>query len=264
MPLVLAILARIWAGDCDGSCCPCGFGRFLALWACGMSAASQNFDEASLIPLSGLQHLQFCARQFALIHVEQVWIENSLTLEGRQLHERVDESGSESRRDVRIARAVPLRSLRLGISGRADVVEFHRDPAGAVLAGVDGSWRPFPVEYKRGKPKSHRADEVQLCAQGLCLEEMLRTPVQSGALFYGTTRRRVEIEFEQELRELVEASARRAHELVASGVTPRALWAPKCEQCSLFEACQPKVVARSASRFVSAQLQLALRDEGAA
>jgi CRISPR-associated exonuclease Cas4 len=227
-----------------------------------MSTAPHCFDEADLIPLSGLQHVLFCERQFALIHVEQVWMENSLTLEGRQLHERVDETGTESRGEVRTARAVPMRSFRLGISGRADVVEFHRDPAGVSLARVVGSWRPFPVEYKRGKPKSHRADEVQLCAQGLCLEEMFSTSVPCGALFYGSSRRRLEIEFDRELRELVHATARRAHEILSLGVTPRAAWAPKCDQCSLFEACQPKAVARSASRFIAAQVRVALQDEG--
>ncbi len=130
-----------------------------------------------LVPLSALQHHLFCPRQCALIHVEQVWAEDAATAEGRLLHERVDAGGAETRPGIRVERGVALRSVRLGVSGRADVVEFHGRPP-----------VPFPVEYKRGKPKPHRADEVQLCAQAICLEEMSATG-PAGALFYGTTRR---------------------------------------------------------------------------
>src|ERR1700681_2652308 len=134
------------------------------------------FTEDDLLPLSALQHLLFCERQAALIHLEQMWAETGLTVEGTHLHERVDNARGESGGDVRIARALPLRSLRLGLSGRADLVELHLVSAdtsgepGAVLPGISGEWRPFPVEYKRGRPKAHHADEVQLCAQALCLE----------------------------------------------------------------------------------------------
>ena len=155
-----------------------------------MGDEAPQFAERDLLPLSALQHLVFCERQFALIHVEQVWTENVLTVEGRQLHEQVDGGEAEARGEVRIARSVPLRSLRLGLTGRSDVVELRRSADGVEIPGVSGRWRPYPIEYKRGKPKPHRADEVQLCAQGMCLEEMLGVEVPLGALFYGTTRRR--------------------------------------------------------------------------
>src|SRR5690606_13922741 len=138
-----------------------------------------------------------------LIHLEQVWEDNPLTVQGTQLHEKVDAGLGESRGDLRIARGLPLRSFRLGLAGRADAVELHRPPPG----DASGAWRPFPVEYKRGQPKTHRADEIQLCAQALCLEEMLATDVPAGALFYGETRRRQDVAFDAELRRLTEDAA---------------------------------------------------------
>ena len=154
--------------------------------------------EDALIPLSALQHYLFCPRQCALIHVEQIWAENAATAEGRLLHERADAGGGETRPGVRIARGLALRSFALGVSGKADVVEFHD-----ARRGERG--RPFPVEYKRGKPKSHRADEVQLCAQAICLEEMFDTSIAAGALFYGVTRRRFAVVFDEDLRALYRA-----------------------------------------------------------
>ena len=142
-----------------------------------------TYTEDDLLPLSGLQHLLFCERQCALIHIEQVWAENVLTAEGRIMHERVHEEGKESRGDVRIEFGMPLRSLRLGLIAKADVVEFHRD-----REYPDDLWRPFPVEYKRGKPKKGNFDKVQLCGQAMCLEEMLDVEIPAGALFYGKTR----------------------------------------------------------------------------
>jgi len=152
------------------------------------------YTEDDLLPLSGLQHLLFCERQCALIHIEQAWAENLLTAEGRIMHERVHEADRESRGEVRIEYSMPLRSLRLGLIAKADVVEFHRklDP------GEKGSskWLPFPVEYKRGKPKKENYDKVQLCAQAMCLEEMLDVQIPEGAIFYGRTRRRQDVVFE--------------------------------------------------------------------
>jgi CRISPR-associated exonuclease Cas4 len=214
-----------------------------------------RFSEDDLLPLSALQHLLFCERQCALIHVERVWVDNPLTVEGSHLHQRVDAGEPESRGEVRTARALPLQNLRLGLSGKADAVELHRLPAngegGAVLPGASGRWRPFPVEYKRGKPKSHRADEVQLCAQALCLEEMLGTEVPAGALFYGQTRRRLEVAFDPALRRLTEESAARLHEIFTSGLTPRAIREPKCDQCSLLGVCLPDAPATSARRYLA-------------
>ncbi|WP_337175622.1 CRISPR-associated protein Cas4 [Paludisphaera sp.] len=190
-----------------------------------------------LLPLSGLQHLIFCERQFALIHVEQLWAENALTISGTQLHERADLPGGSLGASVRTARALPLRSDRLGLSGKADVVEFHRETVddGAVV------WRPFPVEYKRGRPKIQAADEVQLCAQAMCLEEMLALDVPRGALFYGETRRRKPVDFSPTLRSRVEAAALRCRELFDARVTPRAIRHKGCDRCSLLEACLPDV-----------------------
>ncbi|MDG3002830.1 CRISPR-associated protein Cas4 [Paludisphaera mucosa] len=190
-----------------------------------------------LLPLSGLQHLIFCERQFALIHVEQLWAENALTISGGQLHERVDVPGVTSGAAVRTARALPLRSDRPGLGGKADVVEFHREKMG------DGwiVWRPFPVEYKRGRPKTRGADEVQLCAQALCLEDMLGLDVPRGALFYGETRRRKEVEFTPSLRSRVEAAALRGRELFDARITPRAARHKGCDRCSLLDLCLPGV-----------------------
>jgi CRISPR-associated exonuclease Cas4 len=217
------------------------------------------YAEDELLPLSGLQHLVFCERQAALIHLEQVWIDNALTVEGEHLHSTVDAAGRESRGQLRIARGVRLRSLRLGIAGTADVVEFHRlatesfgCDAVVELPSAPGRWRPFPVEYKRGRPKLHRADEVQLCAQALCLEEMLGITISEGALFYGQPRRRTSVSFDDDLRALTEAAAARFHRLMREQVTPPAQWGPKCEQCSLLPVCQPRMPTKTASDYVRA------------
>lgn len=211
------------------------------------------FSEDALVPLSGLQHLIFCERQAALIHLERVWLDNSLTVEGSHLHDTANSGRRESRVNVHIARSVDLRSLRLGLTGKADVIEFRcsQDPTGVELPGREGRWKPFPVEYKRGRPKPYRADEVQLCAQALCLQEMLGTPVPTGALFYGVIRRRLDVVFDATLRQMTEAAAARFHELLASGLTPNATWAPKCRTCSLLELCRPKLSGKSTSRYVN-------------
>ncbi|MGK0190698.1 MAG: CRISPR-associated exonuclease Cas4 [Verrucomicrobiales bacterium] len=180
-----------------------------------------------LLPLSALQHLLFCERQCALIHIEQVWAENRFTTEGNILHERAHDGPDEARPGVRIRRGLPIRSVALGVLGIADIVEFHED--GTVL----------PVEYKRGKPKSHSADEVQICAQAICLEEMLGTSIPSGFLYYGKNRRRHEVEFNETLRALTVEAARRLHEMIGSHVTPPAIKEKKCESCSLIELCMP-------------------------
>jgi CRISPR-associated exonuclease Cas4 len=194
------------------------------------------YKEDELLPLSSLQHMVFCERQCALIHLEQVWLESQLTAEGRILHERVHEQQGEARAGVRIERGLPVRSLRLGLVGVADVIEFH--------PSTDGGWLPFPVEYKRGKPKPDHCDEVQLCAQAMCLEEMMDLEVPRGALFYGKIRRRHVVVFNEALREETEETAKRVHALIASGVTPRASYEKKCKQCSLLSVCLPKSLGR--------------------
>lgn len=197
-------------------------------------------DDDDLLQISALQHLIFCERQCALIHLEQQWSENFLTALGRVMHEKkVDTPASESRRGLKIEYGLPLRSLRLGLAGKADVVEFHKQSG--------GTWVPFPVEHKLGKPKVDDSDKVQLCAQALCLEEMLKIGVPEGAIFYGRPRRRQEVAFDGELRLKTEAAAARLHELIASGETPAAVYGPKCDSCSLFDLCLPKLSTRSGS-----------------
>lgn len=202
-----------------------------------MSKNGSTDADAELVPLSALQHYLFCQRQCALIHVEQAWAENRFTAEGRVLHEATAEIGAEKRRGVRVVTAMPLASRRLGVSGIADLVELHRT--------ADGAWRPFPVEYKRGKPKSHRADEVQLCAQAMALEEMFACELAEGALFYGETRRRVPVALDQELRTLTGDVASACRRMIYDGATPAAEYVKrKCGSCSLADICQPKRMSR--------------------
>jgi CRISPR-associated exonuclease Cas4 len=202
-------------------------------------------DENELLPISALQHLLFCERQCALIHIEQIWEDNRLTAEGRVMHERVHEVGAEQRGDIRVARGLRIRSLRLGLIGQADVVEFHRQEEGPPL--------PMPIEYKRGKPKANRCDEVQLCAQAFCLEEMLNVEIPRGALFYGRPRRRTDVVFDRDLRQLTENAARRLHELIRNRVTPPAVYEKKCDACSLFGQCLPKA-SRQAAAYVEKEI----------
>jgi len=198
----------------------------------------RNMDE-ELIPISALTHYAYCPRRCALVHIEQIWTENKFTAEGRIMHEHVHEEGNESRGDVRIERGTALRSLNLGIIGKADVVEYHRQP--------DGSWQAFPVEYKRGKPKPDHCDKIQLCAQAMCLEEMLDTHIPAGALFYGKTRRRLDVEFDEALRQETRDAARLTYELIASKKTPGPVYEKRCKSCSLIAECLPKTVQKKRS-----------------
>jgi CRISPR-associated exonuclease Cas4 len=195
--------------------------------------------EDELLPLSALQHFLYCPRQCALIHIEQQWAENRFTAEGRILHNRTEAPATETRRGVRTITAMPIRSLRLGVSGIADVVELHPDGE---------RFRPFPVEYKRGRPKAHRADEVQLCAQAVALEEMFNSEVPEGALFYGAQRRRTLVSFDAELRALTQQAADETRALISSGQTPHPVYEPRrCNSCSLFELCRPQRLAEAPS-----------------
>ncbi len=199
---------------------------------------AKRFLEDDLLPISALQHLLFCPRQCALIHIEQLWVENLFTAQGRLMHDRVDHSGRESRGKVRIEFGMPLRSLRLGLTGKADVVEFH------LLDQQKNVWCPFPIEYKRGKPKKENWDKVQLCAQALCLEEMLQAEVMEGALFYGKNRRRLEVLFNEDLRKETEETAEQLHQLFHSEKTPKADFEKRCKSCSFFGLCLPKTLAK--------------------
>lgn len=210
----------------------------------------EKYSDDELVMISALQHYLFCKRQCALIHLEGVWSENRLTAEGRILHDKVDRRGAETRRALHQATSLRLYSRQLGVTGVADMVEFYQteeavDAEGRVVAaplkGLRGFWRPFPIEYKHGRPKSHRADEVQLCAQAICLEEMLGVRVSAGALFYGATRRRCEVDFDEELRSLVGEVAEGVHQLIAGGRTPPAVFGKNCSACSLLDFCQPQV-----------------------
>ena len=229
-------------------------------------AAGGPYCEDDLLPVSALQHLLFCPRQCALIHLEQVWAENRLTAQGRQLHDRAHEAPPESRRDVRAVRGLRLQSLSLGLAGQADVVELHQADAQtpaeyqAGFPGLDGTWSIYPVEYKRGRPKRNACDRVQLCAQAMCLEEMIGVRIAGGALYYGLPRRRQEIAFDAELRQQVAQTARRLHELVASGVTPAAAYSPACRSCSLKDLCLPKSAgsARSTRDYLNRQIEALL------
>jgi CRISPR-associated exonuclease Cas4 len=194
------------------------------------------YSEDDLVMISALQHLLFCPRQCALIHIERQWMENRLTAEGRILHERVHSSGSESRGKIRVEFDVPIRSLRLGLIGRADIVEFHQQD--------NNIWQPYPVEYKRGRPKKDDSDRVQLCAQALCLEEMLDREVTEGALYYGVKKRRQNILFDAELRQITSDTADSLHTLLNSAHTPAPVYTKKCENCSFISQCLPKIAGK--------------------
>jgi len=210
------------------------------------------YAEEDLLQLSALQHFVFCRRQCALIHIEQFWEENRFTAEGRIMHENVHEEGVEIRKDVRIERGIPLRSLDLGLSGKADVVEFHKTTDGR-------GWDLFPVEYKRGKPKPDHSDSIQLCAQALCLEEMLGAKIPVGALFYGKTKHRLDVEFNEELRQEARDLAACLHEFIEAGKTPQAEYCAKCDSCSFFDRCLPK--STSSNKSVERYLKEALQEQ---
>ncbi|MBF0619875.1 MAG: CRISPR-associated protein Cas4 [Candidatus Omnitrophica bacterium] len=192
------------------------------------------YNEDDLLLISALQHLAFCPRQCALIHIEQIWIENRFTAEGRVMHDKAhDEDRVETRAGVRVERGISLRSLELGLIGKADVVEFH-------YVQDRRQWIPFPVEYKRGKPKEDDCDRVQLCAQALCLEEMLKIRILSGAIFYGKIRRRFDVTFDDDLRSKTKQSSVFLHKFIGAGRTPKPVYSAKCEVCSLIDVCIPR------------------------
>lgn len=217
-----------------------------------------KYSEEDYLPLSGIQHFAFCRRQWALIHIENQWAENERTVDGTIMHEKAHSGDAESRGDVVIMRALRVFSATLGVSGECDVVEFNRNADGISLNGHDGLWQPYPVEYKRGKPKEHNADEMQLCAQAMCLEEMLCCTIPCGALFYGEPRRRTEVEFTPELRRAVEDSLNEMHDYYKRGYTPKAKLRKGCSACSLKEICLPKMVQR---KSVAAYVEGALNEE---
>lgn len=222
-----------------------------------------QFD--SPVMISALKHYQYCPRRCALVHIEGLWSENFFTASGRDMHTHVDQKGHLTRRDVHLATSLRLVSNRLGIMGVADMVEFHKLESstdaegriiGAVLPGRKGFWCPYPVEYKRGAPEIRRADEVQLCAQALCLEEMLGVSISKGALFYGETRRRMDVLFDDELRNLTESVIQKVQQLVQKGETPPPIYTKGCKACSLHNLCLPENISEkeSASLWIDKQL----------
>ena len=229
-----------------------------------------KYTASDLLPLSGIQHFLFCRRQWALIHVERQWQENVLTAEGRIMHKRADQPFiTEARPGKVVSRALPVASYSLGFSGICDVVEFIPsppsplplgegcNPEGIKLPKQDGFWQAVPVEYKRGKEKKDNSDKAQLCAQAICLEEMLATEIPTGYLFYGQTKHRVEVELNEELRQLVKSIAKEMHAYFRRGYTPRVKQKKACRSCSLADLCLPGLQEKSlsASEYIRRQIE---------
>lgn len=218
---------------------------------------NMEYEEEDFLPLSGIQHYVFCKRQWALIHIEQEWEENVRTVEGSILHERAhDLSLKEKRGDVITSRAMPVFSKTLGIRGICDVVELRKNPQGVTIFGHEGKFLPYPVEYKRGKPKdSTDADVLQLTAQAMCLEEMLLCKITEGALFYGEINRRQKIVLEQSFRDRVTDMCWEMHQLFERRHTPKVKTGKSCKACSLAEICLPKLCGRiSATEYIERNL----------
>ena len=203
------------------------------------------YNEEDYLQLSGLQHFSFCRRQWALIHIEQQWAENLRTIDGRILHEKAHDSAArEKRGDLIVTRDMRIQSSALGISGSCDVVEFHKGDQGIPLPDQSGLWQPYPVEYKRGAPKVAEADRLQLCAQAMCLEEMLCCDIPEGAIFYGEIRRREVVDIDEELRSRVRELLSQMHDLYHRSYTPKVKPTKGCNACSLKELCLPKLAKR--------------------
>ena len=217
-----------------------------------------EYTSDELLPLSGIQHFVFCRRQWALIHVERQWQDNVLTVEGKLLHKRADDPFfTETRKGVFTARSVPIASYRLGLVGVCDVVEFTASPEGVKLPGREGLHLPAPVEYKRGREKRDPCDEAQLCAQAMCLEEMLAVIIPTGFLYYGETRHRVEVDLTAELRSLVRSMSEEMHAYFERGYTPRVRTSKACRSCSLADICLPALQEKviPASKYIRQQIE---------
>lgn len=199
------------------------------------------YEEDEFLSLSGLQHFAFCRRQWALIHIEQAWQENLLTVQGQFLHEKAHETASEKRGDVILTRSMQVFSRELGIRGVCDIVELHRDDKGVPIHGREGTYRPVPIEYKRGKPKEGEEDMLQLCAQAMCLEEMLACEIPQGCLFYGETRRRLPVLLDEPLRKRVREDLEEMHGYYRRGYTPKVRPSKACKACSLADLCLPRL-----------------------
>lgn len=223
-----------------------------------------EYSEEDFLPLSGIQHFTFCRRQWALIHIEQAWKDNLLTVEGNILHERAhDAAYNETRGDIIITRGMPVFSRTLGTNGVCDVVELHRSEKGIRLNGRDGLFLPVPVEYKRGKPKEGDEDVLQLTAQAICLSEMLGCDISEGFLYYGEPARRTRVVIDASLKEKVCASFAEMHELYARRYTPRVKPTKACQSCSLKDLCLPKLLKkRPVSEYLSSRIKEIKDNEG--
>jgi CRISPR-associated exonuclease Cas4 len=216
-----------------------------------------EYTPEELLPLSGIQHFVFCRRQWALIHVEHQWVDNGLTVDGKLMHKRADDPFfSEARKGGIITRSMPVSSYRLGLIGVCDVVEFMPSDEGIKLKEREGLFLPAPVEYKRGKEKRDPCDEAQLCAQAMCLEEMLTVSIPRGFLFYGETRHRVAIDLTGELRAMVTKIAAEMHSYFDRGYTPKVKQTKACRSCSLQDICLPVLNQEtlSASQYIQKYL----------
>ena len=217
-----------------------------------------EYKEEDFLQLSGLQHFKFCRRRWALIHIENQWEENYRTIDGAILHQNAhDTEFLESRGDRFITRGVSIYSAELGVSGQCDVLEYHRGNTCIPIAGKDGLWQPFPVEYKRGKPREDTGDALQLCGQAMCLETMLCCDIPEGALYYGEIRRRERVAFTPELRAQVRQMLAQMHDLYKKGYTPKVKPTKSCNACSMKELCLPKLMK---NRSVSAYLKAAMEE----
>ena len=200
------------------------------------------YGEDDYLMLSGIQHFAFCRRQWALIHIEQQWEENYRTTSGELMHKKAhNEESWEKRGNLIIARGLRISSHEIGLSGQCDIVEFYKEETGITLPEYDGRWRVVPVEYKRGIPKENNEDELQLCAQAICLEEMFLTELTEGFLYYGENRRRTKVEFSTELRNEVKNISDEMHQLFQKGYTPKSKYKKHCHSCSLENLCLPKI-----------------------
>lgn len=207
-----------------------------------------EYNEDDYLMLSGIQHFFFCKRQWALIHVEQQWAENDSTMEGNYVHKKTDNPYIvETRNDLIVSRAVPISSKVLGLSGILDVLEYHRNDNGIQLSGKEGLWSPNIVEYKRGKPKKDHRDIIQLVAQVICLEEMLKLNIYSSELFYHENNRRIKVEITGDLREETVSIANEMHRLYSENITPKAESYKNCTKCSLYNLCMPRLTKRKPS-----------------
>jgi len=199
------------------------------------------YTDDEYIQLSSLQHYMFCPRQCGLIHVYGLWMENRFTARGKVLHERVDSSEEETRGTSHIVRSLNIYSREYGLSGRADVVEFKNEQ-GVII--------PFPVEYKSGKPKPDMRDTVQLCAQALCLEEMLGVKIREAALFYGKTRHRIKVDLNDALKGMTISAIRDVHDMMRQRRVPTGSYMKKCDTCSLYDECMPKLANRKVKKYI--------------